>query len=148
MYFCFRTRERSRFEAMRSAFTGSVHHIKYEPEPGAAKASPTDAEYLSLGLAEGFGSTPPEKAGVAYIIDLPVSQAAWPARVITGVTLDGPLSPESEIRVVFGAIKRCVEKYNESTKISVDSVGIGDEFLYPSKVTALRLRQILSENDL
>lgn len=144
MIICFRMITESHYTAMRQAFSETGHQVVYEPPPllGTKKV---DAEFLSLGLAERFGSYPPPDHGMAYVIRSQAHDFRTPEFIITGVTLARPVPAREEVRIIFRSIRNCVGKHNASSPDRIDLVGISEDHLLMNQLDAEDVRDIVSD---
>lgn len=143
MFICFRMITERNFVMMQRAFSGARHEVIYEPPPllGTRRV---DAEFLSLGLAEEFGSYPPPQHGVAYLIENNSRTVATSRFIITGVTLPGPIRPVEEVGTIIRSIVICVNKHNRASEDRIDTIGISEDLLPMNEVSAEDIRNIVA----
>lgn len=142
MKFILRMATRENYEALRRRIQESRHDVVFEPSPLLGQTQ-ADAEFLSLGLAERFGVSPPVRHEVAFIIPnkLPGSRIA--PLIISGITFSSQPTPERELRVIFSSILTCVRKHNEQSNDTVNTVGLTDDYLKIDELGADGVARIL-----
>lgn len=147
MHFIFRISALEDFVAFQQSFKGSGHLIDYDA-PGE-KIAKSDAEFMSLGLAESFGSTPPLRNNSAYVLPVRTAPINKFSYIITGITLRRSLPPKEELLIIFRAILKCVGVYNRKQRHRlIASVGVSDMYLYNDKLSSEEIRNIVTEAEL
>jgi hypothetical protein len=143
MIYVFRMYNAEHFEAMRVALEGTPHRVELERTATAVR-SRVDAEFFSLGLAERFGARPSDRNGVAYIIR---SDREYHASnfIITGVTLDGNVTPRQELAIIFRAISACVSKHNTGRLSEIRTVGFHEIYLWLTVLRPVEIVELLRE---
>jgi hypothetical protein len=130
------------YSMMRRAFSGSVHEVIYEPPP-LLRNRRVDAEFLSLGFAEQFGSYPPPQHGIAYLIRNDSRRLTTARFIVTGVTLPGPTGAAEEIAVIIRSIVDCVNKHNQLDEDRINTIGISEDHFRLDEISADLIRNIV-----
>lgn len=147
MIFHFRMRQDRHVAEMRQAFESTPHFVFVEPAGSFfGDGSRTDAEFLSMGLAERFGAVPRKRIETAYVVSIEEGHRDTAShRIITGVTLGRLQTPLDEFRSVIRAIVNCVNRFNRDNETRIETVGISEDHIPLDKAQADQISQIISE---
>lgn len=124
MHLVIRVTQEEQAIALKGAFEGSLHVVVLEPVNGVTPL-PTDAEFLTMGMAEALGLSPSVQPFQVVIADAPPDAAWLPARlVITGITTDRPYDKREELQILLWHLWQEAARFNASGENQINSIGI------------------------